>query len=112
LSRDASLRIEDALAAAEEAYALVADLDLAGFLADRKVCLAVERLLFVMGEAMARLSPEYQAAHRELPWREAIGLRNQLAHGYFSIEAAILWRTVREDLPPFITQLKTLLDGA
>jgi len=43
---------------------------------------AVERQLFVIGEAAARMSPEWKDARPAVPWRQIVGLRNLLAHGY------------------------------
>lgn len=106
--RDSRVRIEDAIAAAEEAIAIVGITGLDAFLADRKSYLAAERLLFVLGEALARLPPELRDLHPEIPWRDAIGMRNYLAHGYFSVDPAIVWRTVLEDLPALVDQLKRL----
>ena len=109
MSRDIGVRIEDAMAAAEEAIAIVGEAPLAVFVADRKSYLSTERLLFVLGEALARLPPELREAHPEIPWRDAIGLRNYLAHGYFSVDPAIVWRTIREDLPGLVELLRSLL---
>ncbi len=36
-------------------------------------------------------------------------MRNQLVHGYFEIDLAIVWRTVREDVPALISQLESLV---
>ncbi len=60
------LYFEDALAAAEETLALTRGLDAAGFVANRAVYLAVERTLFVVGEALARVPPETRAEHPEI----------------------------------------------
>ena len=37
--------------------------------------------------------------HRpEIPWREVIGMRNHIAHGYFDINADLVWDVIRNDL--------------
>jgi uncharacterized protein with HEPN domain len=36
-------------------------------------------------------------------------MRNVLAHQYFGVTNETLWRTVREDLPPLVENLKNLL---
>jgi uncharacterized protein with HEPN domain len=40
----------------------------------------------VIDEASARLSETLRARHPEVPWREIIGMRNVLIHGYFDID--------------------------
>ena len=35
-------------------------------------------------------------------WSDIIGMRHRLAHAYFDINLSVLWRTVRDDLPPLV----------
>ena len=109
MSRDPRLYLEDALAAAEEAVTLARGLDLAAFAGSRSTYLAVERSLFVVGEALSHMPSEARAAHPGIPWSDIIGLRNILAHGYFGVDPAILWRTVEEDMPVLVARLRAIL---
>jgi len=43
-------------------------------------------------------------------WRDIISMRNRLVHAYFDINYSVVWRTVKEDLPQFIKQLKQILE--
>ena len=36
-------------------------------------------------------------------------MRHRLVHAYFAINLNILWRTVREDLPPLIANIERIL---
>jgi uncharacterized protein with HEPN domain len=108
MSRDARQRLVDAIEAAREAVVLVGKLDVAGFVASRVVFLAVERCVFVVGEALAQVPDTVQEAHPEIAWREIIGMRNILAHGYFRIDPGVLWTTVTRDLPPLAADLARL----
>lgn len=38
--------------------------------------------------------------------RSMVGMRNRLAHAYFDIDANIVWKTVHEELPSLVTQLR------
>jgi uncharacterized protein with HEPN domain len=79
-------------------------MDEATFLSDRRTQHAVVWNLEVIGEACNNLGkryPEFVAAHPGIPWTAAYKMRNALAHGYFSIDQAIVWRTIQVDLPPF-----------
>ena len=63
---------------------------------------AVIRNFEVIGEAshnIEKLYPEFAAAHPELPLAFAYQMRNALAHGYFKIDLAIVWKTIQTDLP-------------
>jgi uncharacterized protein with HEPN domain len=46
-----------------------------------------------------------------VPWRQIIGLRNILAHGYEQIEHESLYRTAAQDLQPVEAALRHWLDG-
>jgi len=37
-------------------------------------------------------------------------MRNALAHGYFKVDLAIVWKTVETDLPPLRQQVRSILD--
>ncbi len=55
----------------------------ADFLSDETLCYAVAQKLTIIGEAVARLSPEITARHNAVPWPDIVGLRNILVHEYF-----------------------------
>jgi uncharacterized protein with HEPN domain len=80
------------------------------FRRDRIFELALIRLVEIVGEAGGRVSEVGQADTPEIPWREVIGMRNRLIHGYDSVDLAVLWDTVELDLPPLIDQLEKILD--
>ena len=72
--------------------------------------LAVERALEIVGEAARQLPASFREEHPEIPWRDIIGMRNILAHGYTSVEDAIIWRTVSERIPELLDQLERLIE--
>ena len=78
------------------------------FRADLKTIDAVVRNFEVMGEAARHLDDEFVAAHAEVAWREVRGFRNILAHAYFGVDIAILWPTVRDDVPRLIAAVTPL----
>jgi uncharacterized protein with HEPN domain len=81
-----------------------ADLD-----ADRLLQLALSRLVEIIGEAASRVPAEVQSRHPTLPWREAIGARNRLIHGYDFVDLDILWEIVATDLPQIVPQVERVL---
>lgn len=107
--REWRLRIEDILDAASRAMRHVAEVDLEGFMADEKTIDAVARCFDIIGEAVNAVPKDVVAAHPEIPWKVIRGMRNVLAHQYFGVTNETLWRTVREDLPPLVENLKKLL---
>ena len=81
------------------------------FLRNSLVQDAVIRNVEIVGEAarnFQRVAEEVAQAHPEVPWRSITGMRNQLTHGYFSVDLESLWATVSDDLPALRTSLLAL----
>lgn len=115
MSRAHPLRVADYLQHILQAIANVqeytAGMDLAAFIADRKTSDAVIRNLEVIGEAcnnVAKNHPEFAAQHAVVPWGFAYEMRNALAHGYFTVDLAIVWQTIQNDLPLLHQQVAAL----
>jgi uncharacterized protein with HEPN domain len=70
---------------------------------------AVERKLEVLGEAAGDVPAAIQAQHAQIPWRSLIRFRDVLAHHYFGIQDATIWKTIEEDIPQLVQQLKSAL---
>jgi len=79
---------------------------------DRLLQLALVRLVEVIGEAAARVSPEAQAQYPRVPWARIVGMRNRLIHGYDTIDHDVLWRTLTDDLPALIGELESIVPPA
>ncbi|MCI5168480.1 MAG: DUF86 domain-containing protein [Candidatus Electrothrix sp. GM3_4] len=79
--------------------------------ADLKTQSAVERQFEIIGEALNRIKKiDSSLLDRVDNWREIIGFRNVIAHGYDVVEDEIVWNSVKEDIPVLITQLKRILN--
>lgn len=69
------------------------------FSSNRMIMDAVIRNLEIIGEAAGKVSKEEQRRYEQLPWRKMIGIRNFLIHEYASVDAEIVWDTVKLRLP-------------
>jgi uncharacterized protein with HEPN domain len=96
---------------ASEAIDLLGDRSIDDLGRDRILQLALVRLVEVIGEAASKVPADFRERHPEVPWREAIAMRNLLVHGYDIIEHRILWQTITSDLPPLLEQLGKVLAG-
>ena len=106
--RDAALLLDMALAA-RDALAFVADLDENGFRASRLHQNAVIRSLEVVGEAAGKVASETRVSHPEIPWREIIGMRHRLIHGYADVDLDLVWTVTADRLPDLLEALDPLI---
>lgn len=107
--RDDRVPMRHMLDHAREAVALLAGCERSEVEGNRVLQLALTRLIEVVGEAAGRVSREGQEAHPEIPWRDAVTMRNRLIHGYDVIDYLRVWDTVALDLPPLIAALEKAL---
>lgn len=75
------------------------------FLADETLCYAVAQKLTIVGEAVARLTPEVTSRYTAVPWPDIVGLRNILVHEYFGIYWPLVWQTAAEQAPALRAQV-------
>ena len=99
----------DILVAARRISDFVAGYEYDGFLRDERTRWAVESQFIVIGEAARNVSDEFRNSHPEVPWREMIGMRNRIAHGYTSIDWQIVWQTSVERVPFLAAHIETLI---
>ena len=98
----------DMLLSAREAAAFTEGLAFTVFEEDRKTQLAILKAVETIGEAASRVRPDTAEACPEIPWRQIVGMRNRLVHGYFDIDLRRLWETVQQDIPRVILQLEAI----
>lgn len=80
------------------------------FSKDRKTYDAVLMQLMNIGELVNRLNSDFKEKHTNFPWYEIVGMRNQIAHGYFEIKAVEIWKAAKEDTPVLKADIKQILD--
>ena len=77
---------------------------------DRKLNLALVRLVEIIGEAAARVTPEVRDRHPDIPRLDIIGMRNRIVHGYDQVDFDILWDVMDLHLPSLVSELQRILD--
>ena len=70
---------------------------------------ALERFVEIVGEAATKISEPERSANPAIPWRDIIGMRNRLVHGYGSVDHDILWAVATRDLPDLVRALEEAL---
>jgi len=77
---------------------------------DQLLRFAVERELITIGEALSqlhRVAPEI--AEQINDWKDIIGFRHVLVHGYDILDMDVMWDVIQDDLPKLIEKVESLL---
>ena len=70
---------------------------------------AVIRQFEIIGEAANNVSPKQKLALPNIPWREAISMRNFVVHDYFRVDYERVWDTLQKDIPKLKRDIKKIL---
>ena len=109
MSPDARTFLCDAIGAAQLALSFVQGRSFADYQTDAMLRSAVERQLFIVGEALGRLrqiDPGTAARIPDLP--RAVGLRNILAHAYSVVDDAVIWGLLSGPLNKLIADMEAI----
>ena len=72
---------------------------------------AVERGIEIISEASRHLGRDLKAQYKNVRWKDIAGIGNILRHDYQRIDASIIWKAVKDDLPPLKEALLALRDS-
>lgn len=65
--------------------------------------------LFQIGELANSLSDDFIMNYNEIPWKQIIGMRNKIVHGYATVEFDIVWDTSKDSVPQLNSYCKKVL---
>jgi uncharacterized protein with HEPN domain len=69
----------------------------------------VERKLEIIGEATKRIPIDFKKQHPQIPWKDMAGMRDILIHQYTGVDEDIVWKTVKQKIPPLREQIEKIL---
>ncbi|MFH0975116.1 MAG: DUF86 domain-containing protein [Spirochaetota bacterium] len=106
--RGYKLYIQDIKEAIDKIQIYITNIDFESFKKDSKTYDSIIHNFFVIGEAAGKIPEEIHERYSEIDWRGMIGMRNIIAHGYFTIDPDIIWKTIQDDLPVLKEQIKKI----
>lgn len=109
LSRDWRLYLDDISSACSKIATYIDGMDASGFVPDSMVFDAVLQNLMVIGEASKRVPDDVRAKLPAIPWRAIAGLRDVVAHGYFSLDSSLVWDVAKNKAPDLKREIDRLL---
>jgi uncharacterized protein with HEPN domain len=101
--------LQDIIDSAEDIGKFMAGVSLEQLTGDRKTLFAVAKALENIGEAVKQIPAAVRHKYPDVPWKDVAGMRDVLVHDYFGIDAAIVWKTVHEDLPSLKRRIADVL---
>ncbi|MFM6999829.1 MAG: DUF86 domain-containing protein [Limnohabitans sp.] len=111
MQRDPRAFLWDVREAALAIQTFTTGLDVASYENNQLVQAAVERKFEVIGEALNQLSKLDAAMAAQLPdLPQIVAFRNQLIHGYATVNPSTVWTIAQNSLPDLITAVQVLLD--
>ncbi len=110
MKRDVRLYLDDIFDAVEKIENYIGVLTFEEFSLDSKTIDAIVRNFEIIGEATKRIPQETKEKYSQIPWKMMAGTRDKLIHEYFGVSLQVLWKAVKEDLPPLKRSLKLLLE--
>ena len=82
------------------------------YLTDKKMRLAVERAVEIIGEAANKISKEFRDSHSDIPWQKIIKQRHVIVHEYGELEDELIWKVATVSVPELIDKLAGLIPPA
>jgi uncharacterized protein with HEPN domain len=104
-------RLRHILDAIEKIEKYLQSYDEQSFQADEKTQDAVVRQMEIIGEAATNLTRNLRSKHPQVVWQIATAMRNRLIHGYFDVDAKIVWDMTQNDLPNLKKQIEEILEN-
>ena len=77
---------------------------------DEDLRIVLTHLLQVIGEAARGVTPEFQAANPQIPWKAIIGMRHRVVHDYMEVDEDVVWDTVQKELKPLVAELEKMVE--
>ncbi len=111
MQRDPRAFLWDAREAALAIQSFTAGLDAAAYANSPMTQAAVERKFEVIGEALNQLTKVDAALAARIPdLSQIVAFRNQLIHGYATVNVSTVWNIAQTALPTLIDAVQTLAD--
>lgn len=102
--------MEDIVDAMTKIERYIEEVDFAGFTQNEMIVDAVIRNLEIIGEAAQNIHEDIRDNYPEIPWRQIIGLRNIVIHGYFGVDLENIWKIITENIPETQPAIRRALD--
>ena len=112
MSREWQSYLDDVKTAANKVLVFTAGMNRDSFFADDKTYHAVIDCLLIFGEAVKHIPDHVRREMPEIEWRKIAGMRDWLAHVYFSVNSDILWDVIQTKIPELLQSISAFSERA
>ncbi len=102
-------RLNHILEAIENILEFTLEEDYNSFTKKKILQFAIIKNLEIIGEAANFLTSDFREKNNDIDWRDIIGFRHVLVHGYYQINNEIVWKTIENDLLPLKSNILSLV---
>lgn len=99
--------ISDAISRIEE---YTQDVGYEDFMENHLIQDGVIRQVEIIGEATKQLSDEIREKYPHIPWKDIVGMRDKLIHGYFGVDIDAVWDTAIDDIPLLKSEIEWIIN--
>lgn len=64
--------------------------------------------LIQISENSDKLTDKFKEGHADVPWRAMKGMRNRIVHEYGNVDLAVVYDTIKNDIPKLLCRLKSI----
>jgi uncharacterized protein with HEPN domain len=111
MSRNLALYLTDIITSIDKIQKYTSSLNYDEFIEDEKTIDAVTHNLMIIGEATKKIPPEIRIKYSQIEWQKIAGLRDFIAHVYFSINKQIVWNVVETKLDELKNCVQLILEN-
>ena len=99
MKRDTSLFIEDILESIKNIESFTKGITEKELSKNIEKQSAIIRQIEIIGEAAKNIPLSIRKKYPDIPWKDIVGMRDVISHGYFKVDLFIVWKVIKEDLP-------------
>lgn len=103
--RNENIYLHDIFKAVSKIIGLTKNMNFVMFSKDERTIDAVLYNFTMIGEAARHIPETTRQAYPDIPWMDMQDMRNLVIHEYFGVDLQIVWKTIKDDLPPLLDML-------
>lgn len=110
MSRNLSLYLADILSSIDNIQSYTRSMTYDELIADRRTLDAVIHNFYIIGEATKQIPETIRIKYPQVEWKKIAGLRDIIAHAYFSLNTQIIWSIIQTKLEPLKATVEAILE--